>query len=152
MVEVKNKLKLSSASFGNLPTGADAAFPNPTLVRALYILYLSFIISAATMSVIMSSKERLRHYVVTGTHVSFADHARDRQRKMNRMVTWRFDLVMRCLSFAPGVGLLLLSYGLYDCLPLINKAVVSQRIGFSAFISLLVYGAMAPFPAGRSAG
>ena len=144
MVEVKNKLKLSSASFGNLPTGAAAASPDPTLVRALYILYLSFIISAATMSIIMSSRERLRHYAMTGTHESIADHARDRQRKMNRMVTWRFDLVMRCLSLAPGVSLLLLSYGLYYCLPFINKAVVGQRIGFSAFISFLVYIAMAP--------
>lgn len=141
MIEVKNKLDLSSASLGNLPTGANAALPDPNLVRALYLLCFSFLISAFTMYIVILSLGWLRRYAEPDyrTNGSIVDAVRVQQCKMIAMVTWRFDLVMRCLSLVPGVGFFLLSYGFYDCFPFIDKAVVSRSLGFSAFISFLVF-------------
>jgi hypothetical protein len=61
------------------------------------------------------------------------------------MVTWRFDLVMKCLSLAPRVGLLSLCYGLYCCFSFINPAVLGG-IGFTAIILVGTIRSMAHLP------
>ena len=145
MFEVGGKVRLPSATLGNPSTGAEAALPDPTLLRALSILSFSLFTSIFTAFFVISGQGWLRHYAETGTHGSIADRARDRQRKMNAIVTWRFDLIMKCLSLAPRVGLLTLCYGLYCCFSFVNPAVLGG-IGFTAIIFVGTIRSMAHLP------
>ena len=113
---IKNKPDLS-VLLENLPAGTILPQWNgsdPTFARVLFILRLSLAISFLAVIIAFLGKQSLRHYARAGTHGSIVDRARDRQRKMNRMATWRFDLVMEWLFLVPVIGLLLFFYALYD--------------------------------------
>jgi len=80
----------------------------------------------------------LDRYVQVEVRWSVIDRSRHRQRKMNGMVTWHFDLVMECLPLMLQAALLLLSYALSEYLYSINRTVASVAIGFTSF-GLLFY-------------
>ena len=126
---------VASAALGNIPTGADAAFPewngpDSTVVHVQAILYSSLSASLLAAFVAMLGKQWLNRYasVEGGTVI---DRGRQRKRKMEGMVTWRFGLVMECLPLMLQVALLLLGCALSDYLFFINKAVASVVIGFT---------------------
>jgi len=81
----------------------------------------------------MLGKQWLNRYEKVEMRGSVIDRSRHRQRKMNGMVTWRFDFIMECLPLMLQASLLLLGYALSNYLYSISKVVASVAIGFTAF-------------------
>jgi len=134
---------VTSASLGNIPTGDDAAFPqwngpDSTIFHVQAILYSSLAASLLAAFVAMLGKQGLNRYAQFEMRGSVIDRSQHRQRKMNRMVTWRFDLVMECLPLMLQASLLLLGYALSNYLYFIHRTVASVLIGFTSF-GLLFY-------------
>ena len=134
---------IASTSLGNTPTGSAANFPqwggpDPTVVHVQAILYSSLAASLLSAFVAMLGKQWLNRYAQMEMRGSVIDRSRHRQRKMNGMVTWHFDLVMECLPLMLQIALLLLGYALSNYLFFINKTVASVVIGFTTF-GLLFY-------------
>ena len=127
---------VASASLGKVPTGADATFPqwdgpDPTVVHVQAILYSSLAASLLSAFVAMLGKQWLNRYAQVEMRGSVVDRSRHRQRKMDGMTTWHFDLVMECLPLMLQAALLLLGYALSNYLFFINKTVASVLIGFT---------------------
>ena len=134
---------VASAALGKTPTGADATFPqwngpDSTVVHTQAILYSSLATALLAAVLAMLGKQWLRRYDQTEMRGSVIERSRHRQRKMDGMDTWRFDLVMECIPLMLQAALLLLSYALSNYLYFINKTVASVIIGFGAF-GLLFY-------------
>ena len=86
----------------------------------------------------MLGKQWLNRYSAV-IHGSLIDRSRDRQRKMNGMATWRFNVVMEVLPLMLQAALLLLGYALANYLFTINK-VIAWVIGGFTISGLLFYG------------
>ena len=134
---------IANASLGNVPTAANAALPqwsgpDPTTVRVQAILYSSLAASLLAAFIAMLGKQWLNRYAQVEMRGSLIDRSRHRQRKINGMDTWRFDLVMESLPLMLQIALLLLGYALSDYLYFIDKVVASVLIGFTSF-GLLFY-------------
>ena len=134
---------VANASLGNVPTGTDATFPkwdgpDPTVVHVQSILYSSLAASLLSAFVAMLGKQWLNRYAQVEMRGSVVDRSRHRQRKMDGMVTWQFDLVMECLPLMLQAALLLLGYALSNYLFFINKTIASVLIGFTS-AGLLFY-------------
>jgi len=134
---------VASASLGNIPTDNDAAFPqwngpDPTIVHVQAILYSTLATALLAAFVAMLGKQWLNRYARVEMRGSVIDRSRHRQRKMNGMVTWHFDLVMEGLPLMLQAALLLLGYALSEYLYSINRTVASVIIGFTSF-GLLFY-------------
>ena len=133
---------VASAALGTIPTGVDASFPkwdgpDSTIVHVEAILYSSLSASLLAAFVAMLGKQWLNRYASV-EHGSVVDRGRQRKRKMDGMVTWRFGLVMECLPLMLQAALLLLGYALSNYLFFINKAIASVIMGFTTF-GLLFY-------------
>ena len=129
---------VASAALGNVPSGADAAFPqwngpDATIVHVQAILYSSLASSLLAAFVAMLGKQWLNRYDQVEMRGSVVDRSRYRQQKMDGMVTWHFDFVMECLPVMLQLALLLLGYALSNYLFFINKVVASVIIGFTTF-------------------
>ena len=134
---------IASVQLGQTPTGSAAAFPqwdgpDPTIVHLQSILYSSLAASLFAAFIAMLGKQWLNRYSQVEMRGSVIDRSRHRQRKMNGMVTWHFDLVMECLPLMLQAALLLLGYALSNYLFFINRVVASVLIGFTSF-GLLFY-------------
>ena len=133
---------VASAALGKIPTGADAMFPqwngpDGTIVHVQSVLYSSLLASLLAAFTAILGKQWLNRYAsVEGGSV--IDRGRQRKRKMDGMVTWKFGLVMECLPLMLQVALLLLGYALSNYLFFIDKAVAGVVIGFTTF-GLLFY-------------
>ena len=133
---------VASAALGNIPTGADATLPewngpDSTIVHAQVILYSSLLTSLLAAFVAILGKQWLNRYASV-ERGSVVDRGRDRKRKMDGMVTWRFGLVMECLPLMLQAALLLLGYALSKYLLFINR-VVSDVVGGFTALGLLFY-------------
>jgi len=133
---------VASAALGNVPTGADAALPewkgpDSTVVHVQAILYASLSTTLLAAFVAMLGKQWLNRYssVKRGPAV---DRCRQRKRKMDGMMNWKFGLVMECLPLMLQAALLLLGYSLSNYLFFINRVVAGVVIGFLTF-GLLFY-------------
>ena len=134
---------IANATLGNTPSGASVAFPqwdgpDSIIVRVQAILYSSLALALFSAFIAMLGKQWINRYAQVEMRGSVIDRSRYRQRKMDGMVTWRFDFVMECLPLMLQAALLLLSCALSDYLYSINKVVASILIGFTAF-GLLFY-------------
>jgi len=134
---------VASASLGNTPTGADAAFPewngpDPTVAYVQAILYSSLAASLLAAFMAMLGKQWLSRYVRVDVHGSIVDRGRQRQRKINGMSTWYFDIVMESLPLLLQAALLLLGYALSTYLFSMDKGASGVVIGFATF-GLLFY-------------
>ena len=133
---------VAGAALGNVPTGADAAFPewngpDGTLVHVQATLYSSLLASLLAAFIAILGKQWLNRYASV-ERGSVIDRGRQRKRKMDGMVTWKFGLVMECLPLILQAALLLFGYALSNYLFFINKVVASVVIGFTSF-GLLLY-------------
>jgi len=133
---------VASAALGNTPTGPDATFPqwggpNPSIVHIQVILYSSLWASLLAAFIAMLGKQWLNRYASV-ERGSIIDRGHSRKRKMDGMVTWRFNLVMECLPLMLQAALFLLGYALSEYLYFINKTIASIAIGFTTF-GLLFY-------------
>ena len=133
---------IANTSLGNTPTGTDSTFPrwngpDPTASHAQSILYSSLSTSLFAAFVAMLGKQWLNRYASVDRG-SAVDRGRERKRKMDGMITWKFDLVMEFLPLLLQAALLLLGCALSQYLFFINKTVSSVLIGFTA-VGLLLY-------------
>ena len=134
---------IARAQLGQIPVGPDAAFPqwngpDPMLVYAQTILYVSLSASLLAAFIAMLGKQWLSRFSQLEIRGSVADRSRDRVRKFKGMVSWRFDLVMESLPLMLQISLLLLGYALSHYLFFLNKAIAGVITGFTAF-GLLFY-------------
>ena len=134
---------VASASLGNTPTGADAAFPewngpDPTVAYVQAILYSSLAASLLAAFMAMLGKQWLSRYAQVDMHGSIVDRSRHRQCKINGMATWYFDFVMESLPLLLQAALLLLGYALSSYLFSMDKGASGVVIGFATF-GLLFY-------------
>ena len=134
---------VASVQLGKVPTGSDAEFPqwtgpDPMVVHVQTILYSSLAVSLLSAFIAMLGNQWLARYAQMEVRGSVVDRSRHRQRKMEGMVTWHFELVMECLPLMLQGALLLLGYALSNYLFFINKTIAGVVIGFTAF-GLLFY-------------
>ena len=119
--------------------------PDPTLVHVQSILYSSLAVSLLAAFVAMLGKQWLNRYSA-GIHGSLIDRSRDRQRKMNGMTTWRFNIVMEILPMMLQGALLLLGFALYTYLSTIDSVVAWVIAAFTAsgvlFYVLIIVAAL----------
>ena len=90
--------------------------PDPTLVRVQAILFSSLAVSLLAAFVAMLGKQWLNRYSQVEMHGSLINRNRDRQRKINGMTTWHFNLVMESLPVMLQFALLLLGFALANYL------------------------------------
>ena len=129
---------IARTSLGGAPTGPDAAFPqwtgpDPTIVHVQTILYSSLSASLFAAFVAVLAKQWINRYSRTEMCGSIVDRSRHRQRKMEGMVTWHFDVLMESLILILQAALLLLGYALSNYLFTINNIVAGAVVGFTAF-------------------
>ena len=134
---------IASSSLGKIPTGPEAAFPqwtgpDPAIVYVQAILYSSLAASLLAALVATLGKQWLHRFSQVEMSGSIADRSRNRVRKLDGMVTWRFDLVMESLPLMLQISLLLLGYALSNYLFFVNRTVAGVVIGFTSF-GLLFY-------------
>ena len=134
---------IANSSLGRISASDAPDFPrwdgpDPATAHVLAILYSSLASSLLAAFIAMLGKQWLNRCGRTETHGSPMDRSRDRQRKINGMVNWRFALVMECLPLMLQAALLLLGYALSQYLFSIDKTVASVTTGFTSF-GLLFY-------------
>ena len=83
----------------------------------------------------MLCKQWLNRYARVDMREAVIDRGRDRQRKMNGMDTWHFDLTMECAPLILQAALLLLSVALSNYLFFISGVVASVFTGITGSIS-----------------
>ena len=131
---------------GSASTPLQWTGPSPDAVRIGATLYASLAVTLLAAFLAMLGKQWLKRYSQMEMRGSVIDRCRYRQRKMDGMDTWHFDLVMECLPMMLQAGLLLLGYGLSDYLFSINKVVASVTIGIASsgalFYLLIVFAAI----------
>ena len=142
----------TNASLGGHVTTGSAVTPppwtgpSPDAVRIGATLYASLSATLLAAFVAMLGKQWLKRYSQTEMRGSVIDRCRYRQRKMDGMDMWHFDLVMECLPMMLQAGLLLLGYALSDYLFSVNKVIASVTIGFASsgalFYLLIVFAAI----------
>ncbi|KAF9782346.1 hypothetical protein BJ322DRAFT_215753 [Thelephora terrestris] len=129
---------MANISLGHTPPDPSAAFPqwtgpDPATVHVQAILYSSLAASLLAALIAMLGKQWLNRYSQDELRGSIIDRGRYRQRKINGMKNWRFDLVMECLPLMLQAALLLLGCALSKYLFTINKAVAGVAVGFTSF-------------------
>ena len=134
---------IANISLGHPPADLNSVLPqwngpDPTIVHVEAILYASLAASLLAAFIAMLGKQWLNRYTQAEMRGSVIDRSRHRQRKMNGMVTWHFDLVMESLPLMLQAALLLLGYALSNYLFTIDNVVAGVVIGFTAF-GLLFY-------------
>ena len=134
---------IANATLGHPTADLNSALPqwpgpNPVIVRVQSILYSSLAASLLSAFIAMLGKQWLNRYSQAEMRGSVIDRSRHRQRKMNGMVTWHFDLVMESLPLMLQAALLLLGYALSDYLFTIDNVIAGVVVGFTAF-GLLFY-------------
>ena len=112
--------------------------PPPALIHVQSILFSSLAVSLLAAFVAMLGKQWLNRYSAD-IRGSPTDRGRDRQRKMNGMSTWRFDVVMEILPMMLQAALLLLGYALYVYLSTIDSLVAWVIAAFTLF-GVSLYG------------
>jgi len=129
----------TNVSLGRTPTddAINAAFAewsrDPTIVHIQSVLYSSLAASLLSSLLAMLGKQWLNRYSQAEMRGSVIDRCRYRQRKINGIATWHFDLVMECLPLMLQAALLLLGYALSNYLFTLDRTVAGVLIGFSSF-------------------
>ena len=134
---------MANISLGHPPADLNSVLPqwngpDPTIVHVQSILYSSLAASLLSAFIAMLGKQWLNRYSQVEMRGSVIDRSRHRQRKMNGMVTWHFDLVMESLPLMLQAALLLLGYALSDYLFTIDNVIAGVVVAFTAF-GLLFY-------------
>ena len=134
---------IANISLGHPPADLNSVLPqwngpDPTLVQVEAILYTSLAASLLAAFVAMLGKQWLNRYTQVEKRGNIVERGRQRQRKINGMATWRFDLVMESLPLMLQAALLLFGYALSSYLYTLNHVIAGVAIGFTAF-GLLFY-------------
>jgi hypothetical protein len=129
---------VASASLGNVSTGADAVFPqwtgpDPIMVHVQGILCASLAASLLAAFLPMLCKQWLNRYALVDTRESIINRSRRRQRRLNGVHNWRFNIIVESVLLLLQAALLLLGCALAGYLFSTTKIIASIFIGFAAF-------------------
>ena len=116
------------------------------IVQVQAILYASLTATLLSASLAMLGKQWLNQYASTDMRGTAIERSQNRQRKLNGMAIWNFDLVMQLPPFMLQIALLLLSCALSRYLWEINITVASVVLGVTLFgiisyFFIVAYGA-----------
>ena len=105
--------KIDNTTFGHdVPTLPQWAGPPATMVHVQAILFASLAVSLFSAFLAMLGKQWLNRYTSTDMRGSAIERSRNRQRKLDGIVTWYFDYVMESLPLMLQIALLLLGCAL----------------------------------------
>ena len=129
---------IANVSLGHTQTGPVAIPPQwpgpvPNAIRVQAALYASLGVTLLAVFLVMLGKWWLEIYSKTEKRGSLIDRCRDRQRKMDGLDAWQFDLVMQCFPPMFQIAIILLCCALSGYLFSINKALASVTIGYIVF-------------------
>ena len=105
--------KVDNTTFGgDVPTVPQWSGPPRAIVQVQAILYASLVASLFSAFLGILGKQWLHRYASVGMRGAAIECGRDRQRKLNGIITWYFEYVMESLPLMLQVALLLLSCAL----------------------------------------
>ena len=134
--------KMDNTTFGNdVPPVPQWPGPPRTIVQVQAILYASLATSLFSAFLAMLGKQWLNIYASTGMRGGAIECGRDRQRKLNGIITWYFEYVMESLPLMLQGALLLLGcalciylWGVNSTIALVVICVTSLGVTFYFFI------------------
>ena len=106
------------------------------LVRVQAILFASLSTSLFAAFLAMLGKQWLNRYQSIGIRGSIVDHGQDRQRKLDGINNWYFEVVMESLPLMLQAALLLLDCALSLYLWGIDTTIASVLVGITSFGSV----------------
>ena len=116
-----------------MPVPPEWSGPPLIIVRVQSLLYSSLAASLLAAFIATLGKQWLNRYSQVEMRGSVIDRSRHRERKMNGMVTWHFDLVMEGLPLILQAALFLFGYALSNYLFNINYSLSGIALGFTGF-------------------
>ena len=126
--------KTDNTTFGgDVPPLPQWTGPPRTAVIVQCLLYASLAAALLSAFLAMLGKQWLNRYASVGMRGSAIERSQNRQRKLDGMVAWYFDHVMKSLPSMLQVALLLLGCALSRYLWEINTTVASVVIGVTSF-------------------
>ena len=137
----------STALGGDVPTVPQWSGPPPPLIQVQALLYASLAASLFASFLAMLGKQWLNRYVMADMRGSAIERSQNRQRKLNGIFTWRFNLVMESLPMMLQIALLLLGFALYQYLRGIDVTIASVILtatlfGIISYVLIVVAGAV----------
>ena len=122
--------KTDNTAFGNdVPTLPRWTGPPNVIVQVQALLYASLAASLLSALVVMLGRQWLKRYAMTDLRGTTIERCHNRQRKLDGIISWHFDLAMDSLPLVLQVALLLLCAALARYLWEVNIAVASVLIG-----------------------
>ena len=126
--------KVDNTTFGdNVPTVPQWTGPPRKIVHVQAILFASLAASLFAAFLAMLGKQWLNQYASVDIRGSAIERGRNRQRKLDGVVTWYFDQVMQSLPLMLQAALLLLGCALSRYLWEIDIIVASVVVGVTSF-------------------
>ena len=126
--------KIDNTTFGdNVPTVPQWTGPPHTIIQVQAILYASLAASLFSAFLAMLGKQWLNRYISIDMRGSTIERSRNRQRKLDGIVTWYFDYVMESLPLMLQLALLLLGCALSRYLWEIDTTIASVVLGVTGF-------------------
>ena len=131
--------KVDNTTFGdNVPALPQWYGPPHTIIQVQAILLASLAASLFSAFLAMLGRQWLNRYALVDVRGSSIDRGRNRQRKLDGIVSWYFDHVMESLPLMLQTALLLLGCALSRYLWEINTIIASVVLGVTSF-GLLFY-------------
>ena len=115
--------------------------PNPAIRQVQAILYATLCATLFAAFLATLGKQWLNRYMQTDAHGSIVDRCRDRERKLDGIENWRFNIVMQSGPLTIQGSLGLLGSALARYLWETDRMVSSVVIGFT-FLGVILYTAM----------
>ena len=125
--------KMDNTTFGDtVPKVPQWSGPERNIVQVQAILYASLAASLFSAFLAMLGKQWLNRYA-SGVQGSVIERGRDRQRKLDGIITWYFNHVMESLPVMLQFALLLLGCALSHYLSGIDATIALVVIGITSF-------------------
>ena len=131
--------KVDNTTFGDdVPAVPQWAGPPRMIIQVQAILLASLAVSLFSAFLAMLGKQWLNRYVSVDIRGSLVERGRNRQRKLNGIVSWYFDHVMESLPLMLQVALLLHGCAVSRYFWEIDMTVAAVGIGVTSF-ALIFY-------------
>lgn len=137
---------MDNTTFGNdVPTLPHWTGPSRAIVQVQAILFASLVASLLSAFLAVLGKQWLNSYDSVDVRGSAIHRGRNRQKKLDNIIAWRFHYVLEALPLMLQAALLLLGCALVRYLWEINIAVASvilgiTSLGFIFYLSIVVAG------------
>ena len=126
--------KIDNTTFDdNVPPIPEWSGPPHIIVQVQAILYASLAASLFSAFLAMLGKQWLNRYASINMRGSAIERSQNRQRKLDRIVTWYFEYLMELLPLMLQFALLLLGCALSRYLWEIDTTVASVILGVTSF-------------------